>query len=165
MSDYLKQRMEFINAGRPLPQKKTYQIPKVSEKRKKKLAEQGVKGDSALDVWFEERRREMTGKCFLCGGKTEKHNDETYRRSLHHLFDKRPAMFPSVATNVHNCLELCFYGNSCHTNIHNGTITWQLLMDSKEGDMILEKVKKIYPHISQSEMKNFPEILNKYLDL
>lgn len=160
----MQKRLDFVNAGRPLKEKKRYTIPKVSEKRKKKLAEQNVSGDSALDIWFEERRREMTGKCFFCGGKTEKHNDDTYRCSIHHLFEKRETMFPSVATHPENALELCHYGNSCHTNVHNGRITWELLMDSKEGAIILEKVKKIYSYIAQAEMKNFPDTLLKYLN-
>ena len=47
MSDYLKKRQDFINAGRPLAEKKKYVIPKVSEKRKaKEKAEKGLKGDS-----------------------------------------------------------------------------------------------------------------------
>ena len=79
-------------------------IKKVSDKRKTELAE--GKGDDALDKWFEERRVEMTGRCVLCNGKTEKNNNETYRRSIHHLLDKRPSMFPSVAIHPDNWLEL-----------------------------------------------------------
>jgi len=102
MNDFLKRRMDFINAGRPLPEKKKYSINKVSEKRKKKLAEQNMSGDNKLDAWFIDRRKEMTGRCVFCKGKTEKDNDETYRRSIAHLLGKRKAAFPSVATHPDN---------------------------------------------------------------
>lgn len=163
MNEFMRRRLEFINSGRPLPQKKKYVIPKVSEKRKQKLKEQSLSGDSALDKWFEDRRREMTGRCQLCGGKTEKDNDETYRRSIHHLFEKRPTMFPSVATHPDNFLEVCFFGNACHTNIHNGNITWELLMDSAEREMILEKCRKVIPYIAAEEQRLIPEIIIKAL--
>lgn len=144
--------------------KKPYYIPKVSKKKAAQMKEQKENGsDSSLDAWFEERRVEMTGRCALCGGKTEKKNDETYRRSIHHLFDKRPTMFPSVSCHPDNWLEVCFYGNSCHQNIHNRTITWELLMDSAEGKIIVDKFKKIFPFIAENERKNIPEILLKEL--
>lgn len=146
-------------------QKKVYSIPKKSEKRlAKEKAERESGGDNALDLWFEARRKEMKGKCSLCGGKTEKSNDATYRRSIHHLLDKRPTMFPSVALNEDNWLEVCHFGNSCHDNIHNRTITWELLFDSAEWPMITAKFKKIYPYIHPDEYKNIPELLLKELD-
>ncbi len=143
-------------------QKKAYSIPKKSEKKlAKEKADREAGIDSALDLWFEARRKEMKGRCCLCGGKSEKNNDATYRNSIHHILDKRPAMFPSVSCHEDNWLELCFYGNSCHTNIHNLTITWDLLRDSAEWQMIVEKFKKIYPHIHPDEHKNIPELLLK----
>lgn len=149
-------------------EKKTYKIAPVSEKKKKKLAEQAKErnsdGDTYLDAWFKARRLEMTGKCVLCGGKSEKDNDETYKRSLHHLFDKRDTMFPSVALNPDNVLELCFWGNSCHQNIHNGTITWELLHDSKEWEIILAKFKKVYPYIAEEEKRHLHPLLLKHIE-
>lgn len=165
MNDFLKKRQEHILAGRPLAQKKSYSIPKKSVKRMAKEKEQYSNGsDNALDLWFEARRKEMTGKCVLCGGKTQKKDDATYRHSIHHLFDKRPAMFPSVACHEDNWLELCYYGNSCHTNIHNRKITWELLRDSAEWEIIVRKFKNIYPYIAENERKNIPEILLKELE-
>ena len=156
--------MDFINAGRPLPEKKKYSINKVSEKRKKKLAEQNMSGDNKLDAWFIDRRKEMTGRCVFCKGKTEKDNDETYRRSIAHLLGKRKAAFPSVATHPDNWLELCFFGNSCHTNFDNGIISWELLKDSLEWSIIRQKFLKIYPFIKADEVKNIPDILLKELE-
>lgn len=139
-------------------------IPKVSKKKKEEMADQKKGGDSKLDQWFEARRKEMTGRCVLCGGKTEKNNDEHYRKSIHHILEKRPNMFPSVALHSDNWLEVCFWNNSCHTNLHNGTITWELLRDSFEWSIIVAKFKNIYPFIHPNEHKNIPELLLKELD-
>jgi hypothetical protein len=145
-------------------QKKVYYIPKVSEKRKRKMAEQKDNaGDSGMDKFYEERRKEMTGRCLFCKGKTEKKNDETYRRSIAHLLPKRKNQFPSIALHPDNWLELCFYGESCHTNFDNGTITWELLRDSAEWEIIADKFKKIYPFIKEEEKKNIPPLLLKEL--
>lgn len=136
---------------------KTYRIPKVSPKKAaqvEKEREERGDGDSALDLWFEERRDELTGRCQLCGGRSEKGNDETHRRSIHHLLDKRKTMFPSLALNPVNFLEVCFYGNSCHQNIHGGKITWELLFDSAEWPIIKEKLKILLPLCTAEEKKN-----------
>lgn len=159
-----RERLALIRQGlapKTTGKKPPKPIPKVSKKRQEALLEDKKSGDSKLDQWFEERRKEMTGRCALCSGKTEKANDETYRRSIHHLFDKRKTMFPSIACHPDNFLEVCFWGNSCHQNIHNGNISWQLLADSAEWKIIVTKFKKIYPFIAESERKNIPEQLLK----
>lgn len=164
MSGYFE-RMKLIKLGllpREAVAKEKKPMKKVSDKKAAEI--NGAKGDNALDLWFEARRKEMKGKCVICGGKTEKDNNDTYRRSIHHLFEKRPTMFPSVATHPDNGLEVCFWGNSCHTNLHNGTITWELLHDSAEWEMIVSKFKKIYPFIAESERKNIHPLLLNYLD-
>jgi len=156
-------RLARARMGKP---KKVYEGPKPkSDKKKaeeaeeKKAREEG--GDPGLAKWFPDRRMEMTGKCFLCQGKTQKWDDDTYHYSLHHLFEK--SLFPSVATHPDNCLELCHYGNSCHPNITNGTITWELLIDSAEWPMILEKVRKVVPFIATSERRRIPEVLRPFV--
>jgi hypothetical protein len=150
-------------AANPKP-KKIYVIPKQSVKKKAKIEALKASGDSILDKWFEARRKEMTGRCALCNGMTEKHNDETYRRSIHHLFDKRRNMFPSIATHEDNWLEVCFFGNSCHTNIHNGTISWSMLRDSAGWSVIVEKFKKVYMYIAEEERRNIPEVFLPYVN-
>lgn len=149
----------------PLPTRKEKKpIPKQSKKKKGEIQEAKSAGtDDKLDQWFEARRKEMTGRCVLCNGKSEKYNDETYRRSIHHILDKRPTMFPSVALHENNFLEVCFWGNSCHTNIHNGTITMELLADSHEWKIIVDKFKKIYPFIAEGEKKNIHPLLLKQI--
>ncbi len=162
--------LQEIRQNRDKPkEKKIYKLAPVSEKKKKKLAEQAKErtsdGDTYLDAWFKARRKEMTGRCVLCQGKTERDNDETYKRSIHHLFDKREKMYPSVALNPDNWLEVCYYGNSCHANIHNAIITWELLRDSAEWEIILAKFKKVYPYMAEEEKRNLPDVLLKELSL
>lgn len=159
------ERMKLIKLGlapKEAIAKKKKPLKRVSDKKKAADAEERAKGsDSELDRWFEDRRREMTGRCVLCNGGSEKGNDETYRRSIHHLLDKKPSLFPSVSCHPDNWLELCFYGNSCHTNIHNRTITVELLADSAEWKLIADKFKKIYPFIAEGERKNIHPLLLK----
>jgi hypothetical protein len=161
VNDFLKQRQQYILDGRPLPDKKQKQgLRKVGLRKAAKLAEQNQSTDSKLDTWFEERRLEMTGKCQLCGGKTEAKNDETYRRSIHHLLDKRRGAYPSVCLHPRNFLELCFWGNSCHSNVTNGTISWELLRDSHEwGLVILPKLRELAPLLTREEYARLPQII------
>lgn len=142
--------MEFINAGRPLPEKKKYSIPKISKKRQEKIDEQKkAGGDSELDLFFEQMRKKLRGKCLFCGGATTWKNDDLWRVAVAHLLPKRH--FKSVATNEDNWVELCW---NCHTDFDNNKITWILLKDSKEWDTLSEKLLNIIPLITQEERKN-----------
>lgn len=127
-------------------------LKKVSDKR----ADENKKkdGDTELDKWFVAKRKQCKGVCFLCGGSTLKNNDAEYRRSIHHLLDKRKGMFPSVSTHEDNWIEVCYYGNSCHTQIHNGKITWEFIFDSKEGEIIKEKLFNVLPMVAPEERKH-----------
>lgn len=158
LSEFHKKRQEHIFNSRPLPVKKTYSIPKKSEKRIAKEKEQKEAGtDIEMDLWFIARRREMKNRCLFCGAKTERDNDDTHRRSIAHLLPKRPLAkggFPSVRATEHNWIELCHYGNSCHTNFDNGMITWEFLKDSKEWDIISEKLLLVLPQVAEEERKN-----------
>jgi hypothetical protein len=161
MSDYLQYRRNQKLFGKVTEPKNRTPIKKISDK---KAAE--IKGESKsdLDKFFEQAREAMTGKCLFCGGKTEKFNDDTYRFSIAHLLPKRKNMFPSVACHSDNFLELCHFGNSCHTNFDSGIITWEFLADSAEWKIISEKFLKIYPFILESEKRNLPEQLLKLVN-
>lgn len=125
-------------------------MKQVSDKKAALIAEQKKAGDSdAVYQFFVEMRPGMTGKCCFCGGPTEKKNDETFHFSLAHLLPK--SSFPSVATNPDNIIELCHFGESCHTNFDHGTITWQFLYDSAEWPMIKEKLLKVLPAVGANE--------------
>ena len=156
--DY-RERLNLIKLG--LAEKTTGPKPKkplkkVSDKKKQEDKNK-AKGRTELDLFFEAMRKKMTGKCLFCGGKTEKSNDETCRNSIAHLLPKRKVEyggFPSVATNENNWIELCYYGNSCHTNFDNGKITWEFLRDSKEWDVIEQKLLEVLPQVAEQERKN-----------
>jgi len=117
-----------------------------------------AKNYGALDRWFREVRKSMTGKCMNCGGKTCADNDKEYKRSVAHILPK--AYFKSVATHPDNFLELCFYGNSCHTNLDHHMID---LIELNCFDTVIQKFTKIYPHIAKDELRRVPPILIEYL--
>jgi hypothetical protein len=119
---------------------------------------EAVKDYGVLDRWFREVRKSMTGTCANCGGKSCRDNDREYKRSVAHILPK--AVFKSVATHPDNWIELCFYGNSCHTNLDHGMID---LIEMNCFDTIIQKFTKIYPHIAQEEKRRIPAILIEYL--
>ena len=60
-------------------------------------------------------------------------------------------MFPSIATHPSNFIEICHFGNSCHQNFDNGKISFELLKDSKEWDIIVEKFHELAPLLTDEE--------------
>ncbi len=148
------EQLQRIRAERDLPKPKTiYRIKKVSDKkaaRDKQFKENNT--DEGMDKFFAYMRKSMTGKCLFCSGDTMKKDDEKYHFSLAHILPK--AIFKSVATNPNNIIELCFYGNSCHTNFDHGIITWEFIKDSKEWDIIKEKLFDVLPLIAPDERSN-----------
>jgi hypothetical protein len=155
-----------------IPKKaKVYTIPKKSAKRiKQDILAKG--DDNALDVWFEDRKKELTGKCKHCGGRTwvepkgrigendmtYRNDKEFYRHCIAHILPK--AYFPSVATHPLNYIELCFWGNNCHGNMDNKVLD---LTDMNCWDEIVEKFVAMYPFIAKEERKRIPEVLMNYI--
>jgi 5-methylcytosine-specific restriction endonuclease McrA len=111
-----------------------------------------------LQQWFEDRHKEMTGTCQNCGGKTQK-GQINYKSSIAHLLPK--AYFPSIATNEFNWIELCFHGNSCHTNMDNKMLD---LIDMNCFSEIVQKVAIMYPSIAPNERRRIPKILLEYIE-
>jgi hypothetical protein len=138
---------------------KIKKVYKIAPKSAKKIAQEKDADNDELLQWFKERRKEMQGSCKHCGGKTMKDDDTKYHYSLAHLLPK--AYFPSVATHPLNCIELCFYGESCHTNLDNGVLD---LIDLNCFDEVIKKVVSIYPSIEKSERRRIPTILLEYLN-
>lgn len=148
MSDYLKQRMEFINAGRPLKEKKRYVIPKVSPKRQKQLKEQKqAGGDSDMDLFFQRTRKYMVGTCQCgCAKPTQKNDDTFYRHCIAHIFPKR--LFKSIATNPLNWVERAFWGG-CHSVMDDTSMDkWVNMADF---DDIKEKFHQLAPLLTDEE--------------
>lgn len=147
-----------IKEAAKLPKiKKQYTIAKKSAKRI--AQEKDATNDDQL-AWFKERRKEMTGKCQHCGGKSMKDDDTKYHYSIAHILPK--AYFPSVATHPLNRLELCFYGNSCHTNLDNGVLD---LMDLNCFDEVIKKFVAMYPSIAKEERRRIPQVLLNYIEV
>ena len=146
---YLEQRRQFIEAGRPLPQKKIYTISRKSEKLKAKEKQQRELGtDNEMDKFFNAMRKKCKGKCLFCNSGTTYKHEELWRFAVAHLLPK--AKYLSVATNESNWIELCM---QCHRSFDDGIITYQLLKDSKEWDIIKEKLFEILPLTTEEERK------------
>ena len=150
-------RLKF-EAELPKPAK-VYSIPKKSKKRIER-EQRSVVNDENLDKWFEDRRKEMTGRCKHCGGKSCKKDDKYYRFSIAHILPK--AYFPSVATHEDNWVELCFWERNCHGNMDSLMLD---LMDMNCFDLIVEKFQKLYPYIPKEERKRIPAVLMNYIEV
>lgn len=148
MSDYLQQRRDHIAAGRPLPEKKKYQIPKVSEKRKQKLSEQAtVAAKSDMDKFFEDARKRMVGTCQCgCAKPSQKNDDTFYRHCIAHIFPKRA--FKSIATHPLNWVERSFW-SGCHSQMDDTSMDrW---VNFADFDDIKEKFHVLAPLLTDEE--------------
>lgn len=169
--------MALIQDGRPLKGKKKYVIPKISAKRQKKLAEQAEAGtDSAMDKFLDAMVKRCVNKCLFCSAPTldiklykienekwskeanekkwERDEQHMKRIAIAHLLPKRSVDkggFPSIACHPENWIELCW---SCHTSFDSGKISWLTIKDSKEWDVISEKLHEILPLVAEEEKKN-----------
>jgi hypothetical protein len=114
---------------------------------------------TVLWEWFKERRTEMTGKCQHCQGKTERDSGGRFHYSIAHLFCK--AYYPSIATHPENWLELCYYNNSCHTNLDNSHLS---LSDLNCFDEVVRKFCILYPLMKREEKRRVPPFLLQYLE-
>lgn len=153
--------LERLRLSRQPKAKKLQQpIAKVSEKKKKEIAEgKKAKGDEDTfkETWFKARRREMTGACAHCGEPSCRDNNEYFRFSIAHLLPKN--LFDSVALHPLNWIELCHFGKSCHTNFDNKILD---IMDLNCFDTVIERFIAIYPLIDKAERKYIPDVLLQY---
>ena len=107
-----------------------------------------------MDEWFKDRAKELTGFCKHCGGKTTKGNLKYERYSICHILEKKN--FKSVKTHPLNFIELCYFNNSCHSQMDNKMIEMQ---DMKCWEEIQSKFEKMYPLISKDEYRFIPDVL------
>lgn len=145
-----------INAGKP-KSKEPYRLRPISAKKQAKLIEE-KEGKEELWDWFVDKRREMTGVCMHCGVATEKKNDKLFHFSIAHILPKN--WFDSVKTHPLNWIELCHFGNSCHTNLDNHFID---ITDLNCWDTVVERFVAIYPSIDPKERKYIPDALLQYI--
>ena len=148
---YLEKRMDFINAGRPLPKKKIYRIAKVSKKRKEKLKQQGatLSEEDSMTAFFEKQRPKMIGVCQCgCAQKSQKADDTFFSYCICHIFPK--SIFESVRTHPLNWVERTFIGGH-HTNFdEQGMDKWPMMAD---WDDIKEKFHQLAPLLTEDERK------------
>lgn len=164
---YWEERRHGKTHGFPEKEKKKNFINRKGEKAlaaEKQKKEDGT--DAAEDKWFDDRGKELTGRCLFCGGPTEK-GKPMERCSVAHLFAKRKEMFPSIKLHPENSIELCHYNNSCHTNFDNHMIELSTIKEQHHEAWfeILRKTSILYPVMTQSEKNKVPEILLKALNI
>lgn len=147
---YLEQRRAFIEAGRPLKEKKKYVIPKKSVKRIEK--EEQVKNelmgtDTLKEKWFKNRRKDCVGVCQCgCAKPSSKKDDMYFRHSIAHIFPKKD--FPSVMYHPLNFVERAFWGG-CHTFFdESGMDKW---INMADWDDIKAKFHVLAPLLSPPE--------------
>lgn len=139
---------------KPIAKKSVKKIKQETEE--KHVSNKG--GGSELDRWFQARRREMTGFCLHCGGKSSKHQDQWYRASVCHLLPKR--LFKSIATHPLNWIELCFWDKNCHAQFDDFKLD---ITEMNCYDLIIERFIAMYPDIDPKERKYIPDVLLQYV--
>lgn len=139
---------------------------KAAERRNKKLRAKVKKlhspeNDEAVlkQIWFTERRKEMTGICSCgCGKPSSKNDDNNFRSSACHILPQRH--FASVRWHPLNFIEMAFWGG-CHTNMDDqGSDRWDKLACWPE---IVRKFKIIYPKTYRLERQFIPKILQQFI--
>jgi hypothetical protein len=135
-------------------------ISKFEEQEEVVEMKKDVGGGAELKRWFADRRKEMTGGCANCGKPSCKRDDKYYKFSIAHILPK--AYFKSVATHPSNWIELCFWGDSCHTNMDNKTLD---LIDMACWDTIVTRFQEMYPMIDKKERKRIPDVLMQYVEI
>jgi hypothetical protein len=143
----------------PKPLKGKKPLKKESEKHKRDRLLSGPKKD-ALESWFVDRSKEMTGCCVECGKPSTKGNAKYWKFSICHILPK--SIFKSVATHPLNFIELCYFENSHHTNFDNNGFEWAKDNMPKAWAKIIARFKLIYPAIE--EKGKIPEVLLAELD-
>lgn len=152
----LKSQPKLPKGKKPIAKKSAKKIAQEQEEAK----ERKVSGGGELQRWFKEKRKEMTGKCAHCGGRSSKNSDTYFRHSIAHLLPKR--LFKSVATHPENWIELCYFPPSCHANFDQNTLD---MIDLNCFDEVIRKFVVIYPDIDSKERKYIPDVLLQYIEI
>lgn len=111
----------------------------------------------AINNAFFEHAKTMTGVCSSCGGKTCKGDKKYQKYSQAHILAK--SLYPSVADNLLNFVELCHFGNSCHANMDNNGYEYVAAKMPKLWAIIIERVNKMYPLIK--EKNKLPDVIRQ----
>lgn len=161
MGDYFRHLQQLKAGMAKTPEKETKGIAKVSEKKKAQIAAAKPEAE-LLEEWFEDRSKEMTGKCVECGEKSCKGDPVYWKFSICHILPKK--IFKSVKRHPLNFIELCHFGKSHHNNFDTLGYEWAKEHMPKAWEIIVQRFKIIYPAIVPAERKNIPDILLQELE-
>jgi len=155
LSEYQKSRAAHIENGRPLKEKKTYKIPKKSEKRIAKEKEQSeTKGsETELQKWYARIMKTEKPICWETGNKINTEDKVAWHGSIAHVLPK--SLFPSVATHQCNYLILQMYGGT-HGQYDS---SWHNAQKMKVWPTAIDRFLMIEPDISADERKYIPDCL------
>lgn len=159
-----REQLSLIRSGlapKTTGAKKAKPIAKFSDKKLAEIkAEKELRGDAdtAMDKWYQARRKECIGVCQCgCGRKSSKDEDDLFRSSCCHIFPKKT--FKSIAIHPLNFVERNFW-DGCHSNMDNrGLNLWPNMADF---DDIKEKFHILAPLLTDAERATkFYAILEK----
>lgn len=149
---YQQKLLQIKNGSRPKETgpKKKKPLRRESEKSAaKRISEKiAMSGDeSEHQIWFNERRPELTGICQCgCGQKSSKHDDKNFRSSICHIFPQR--LFKSIELHPENFVERNFW-DGCHSNMDNRSM--DLWPNFADWDVIKAKFKILEPLLTEKE--------------
>lgn len=156
---YLDERRKFIEAGRPLPEKKKYQLKKVSDKRAAKIAAEKVeRGDSEtkLQKFFRRCIKQMTGRCSETGLPTARFPYHEAICSVCHILPQQSCK--SVATHPAIWIEL---DKDFHKKFD--AMSWKEKEKLKCWPVIRERLVMVYPDLAENERRHFPDSVLKWM--
>ena len=158
LSEFQRNRMAHINAGRPLPEKKVHRIPAKSKKRieKEKQERERLGGDDTERVkWYKMQMRYMN-VCEETGMKLE---TKIYRyaiMSICHLLPKSTC--PSVATHP---LNRVFLLPDLHTKFD--AMSWEEREQMGCWPVIRDRLVHVYECLAPEERRHFPDSVLKFI--
>lgn len=156
MSDYLNRRRAFIEAGRPLKEKKKYTIPKKSAKRlAKEGAEKDVRGedDTDLQKWYAKIMQDEPGKCWETGELIDKRDKMGWHGSIAHCLPKSD--YPSVRTHPQNYMILKMWGGT-HGQYD---ASWEKAAKMRIWPYACKIFNLLYPLLSAEEKRKLPDVI------
>jgi hypothetical protein len=157
---YLDERRKFIEAGRPLKQKKNHTIAKVSPKRQAKIdAEKEERGenDTELQKWFKNRIKQMTGYCAETGLKNETKIYQYAVMSICHILPK--ASCKSVMYHPLNWIEL-----NVDFHFKFDAMSWEEREKLGCWHIIRYRLIHVYNDLDPSEHRHFPQSVLDYIE-
>lgn len=155
LTEYMRNRLAFIESGRPLPEKKKYIIPKVSEKRKAKLeSEKALRlpdEDTELQKWYAKIMQDEPGKCWETGEAINKRDTMGWHGSVAHILCKEH--FPSVKTHPLNYMILKMWGGT-HGQYDS---SWENASKMRIWAYAVKIINILYPLLTREEKKKLPD--------